>query len=98
MVDADGPVSRPRDRASRTSARMDRRDAARGHRGRGLLATRLGRDTRLDGDRRGVLLLRRPTTPPAAARAGVRAVFGHPGVVRWSAGELLAFSGWAGAL
>jgi len=45
-----------------------------------------------------ILLLRRPATPPAPARAGLRAVFTYPGVVRWSAGELLAFSGWAGAL
>ena len=45
-----------------------------------------------------VLLLLRPATPPAAARAGLRTIFTHPGVVRWSSGELLAFSGWAGAL
>jgi predicted MFS family arabinose efflux permease len=45
-----------------------------------------------------VLLLRRPATPPADRRAGLRTVFGYPGVVRWSTGELLAFSGWAGAL
>jgi predicted MFS family arabinose efflux permease len=45
-----------------------------------------------------VLLLGRPATPPADARAGLRAVFGYPGVLRWSTGELLAFSGWAGAL
>ncbi|HEX4747893.1 MAG TPA: MFS transporter [Gaiellaceae bacterium] len=45
-----------------------------------------------------ILLLQRPATPPAIARAGLRAVFGYPGVVRWSTGELLAFSGWAGAL
>jgi len=44
------------------------------------------------------LLLGRPATPPAAARAGLRAVLTLPGVARWSAGELLAFSGWAGAL
>lgn len=44
------------------------------------------------------LLLRRPATPPASARAGLREVFGYPGVLRWSTGELLAFSGWAGAL
>ena len=41
---------------------------------------------------------RRPATPPAPARAGLRTVFTYPGVVRWSVGELLAFSGWAGAL
>ena len=45
-----------------------------------------------------VLLLRRPATPPATMRAGLRSVFTYPGVVRWSSGELLAFSGWAGAL
>lgn len=45
-----------------------------------------------------LLVLRRPATPPAPARAGLRAVFGYPGVVRWSMGELLAFSGWAGTL
>jgi DHA1 family inner membrane transport protein len=45
-----------------------------------------------------VLLLRRPATPPATMRAGLRTVFTYPGIVRWSSGELLAFSGWAGAL
>jgi predicted MFS family arabinose efflux permease len=45
-----------------------------------------------------LLVLRRPASPPAPARAGLRTVFGYPGVVRWSTGELLAFSGWAGAL
>jgi predicted MFS family arabinose efflux permease len=45
-----------------------------------------------------VLLLGRPPTPPADSRAGLRAVLGYPGVLRWSTGELLAFSGWAGAL
>jgi MFS transporter, DHA1 family, inner membrane transport protein len=45
-----------------------------------------------------VLLLGRPATPPAHARAGLRTVFAYPGVARWSTGELLAFSGWAGAL
>lgn len=45
-----------------------------------------------------VLLLQRPPTPPASFRAGLRTVFAYPGVLRWSAGELLAFSGWAGAL
>ena len=44
------------------------------------------------------LLLRRPSTPPAPTRAGLRAVVREDGVVRWSVGELLAFSGWAGAL
>ena len=44
------------------------------------------------------LLLRQDATPPAAARAGLRAVLRYPGVARWTTGELLAFSGWAGAL
>ena len=46
----------------------------------------------------GVLLLGRSSSPPAPARAGLRMVLGQPGVVRWSVGELLAFSAWAGAL
>jgi predicted MFS family arabinose efflux permease len=46
----------------------------------------------------GVLLLQRDRTAPASARAGLRAVLAQPGVARWSVGELLAFSGWAGAL
>jgi DHA1 family inner membrane transport protein len=46
----------------------------------------------------GALLLRRSGTPPARTRAGLRTVLTYPGVARWSAGELLAFSGWAGAL
>jgi MFS transporter, DHA1 family, inner membrane transport protein len=45
-----------------------------------------------------VVVMRRRRTPPAAARADLRAVLAHPGVVAWSAGELLAFSAWAGAL
>jgi MFS transporter, DHA1 family, inner membrane transport protein len=44
------------------------------------------------------LLLSRPATPPAPTRAGLRAVLTYPGVARWSTGELLAFSAWAGAL
>jgi predicted MFS family arabinose efflux permease len=44
------------------------------------------------------LLLRRPATPPAQARAGLRSVLKSPGVARWSTGELFAFSGWAGSL
>jgi DHA1 family inner membrane transport protein len=44
------------------------------------------------------LLLRRDPTPPAPARAGLASVLAEPGVVRWSVGELFAFSGWAGAL
>jgi predicted MFS family arabinose efflux permease len=46
----------------------------------------------------GVLLLQRPSTPPAKVRAALHSVLREPGVVRWSAGELLAFSGWAGTL
>jgi MFS transporter, DHA1 family, inner membrane transport protein len=46
----------------------------------------------------GALLLQRARTPPAPARAGLRAVLAQPDVARWSVGELLAFSGWAGAL
>jgi len=45
-----------------------------------------------------VLLLRQRATPPAHARAGFRSVLRHPGVTRWTVGELFAFSGWAGAL
>jgi len=44
------------------------------------------------------LLARAPVSPPASGRAGLRAVLGSPGVARWVTGELLAFSGWAGAL
>jgi predicted MFS family arabinose efflux permease len=44
------------------------------------------------------LLLRQRATPPAHARAGLRSVLTHPGVTRWTVGELFAFSGWAGAL
>jgi predicted MFS family arabinose efflux permease len=43
-------------------------------------------------------LARRPSTPPASTRADLVAVLRHPGVVRWSSGELLAFSAWAGTL
>lgn len=45
-----------------------------------------------------LVLARRRSTPPAARRAGMRSVLSAPGVLRWSAGELLAFSGWAGSL
>lgn len=45
-----------------------------------------------------VLLAGRPATPPAPARAGLRRVLAETGVARWSTGELLAFSAWAGAL
>lgn len=44
------------------------------------------------------VLSRRDRTPPAAVRADLRAVLAHPGVLRWSTGELLAYSAWAGAL
>jgi MFS transporter, DHA1 family, inner membrane transport protein len=44
------------------------------------------------------VLARSERTPPAAARADLRAVLRHPGVLRWSTGELLAYSAWAGAL
>jgi DHA1 family inner membrane transport protein len=44
------------------------------------------------------VLAGRPRTSPASTRAGMRAVYAVPGVLRWSAGELLAFSGWAGSL
>lgn len=44
------------------------------------------------------VLAARPRTPPASARADLRTVLRHPGVARWSVGELLAFSGWAGSL
>jgi predicted MFS family arabinose efflux permease len=40
----------------------------------------------------------RPSTPPASTRADLRSVFTYPGVLRWSTGELLAFSAWAGSL
>ncbi len=45
-----------------------------------------------------VLLRGRTATPPASNRAGLHSVLTYPGVARWSVGELLAFSGWAGAL
>jgi predicted MFS family arabinose efflux permease len=45
-----------------------------------------------------VVLARRGSTPPAATRAGLRSVLAYPGVARWSVGELLAFSAWAGSL
>ena len=44
------------------------------------------------------VVARRPSTPPAATRADLRSVLAYPGVVRWSTGELLAFSAWAGSL
>jgi predicted MFS family arabinose efflux permease len=45
-----------------------------------------------------VALSRRPPSPPADARADLRTVLGQPGVVGWSAGELLAYSAWVGTL
>ncbi len=44
------------------------------------------------------VLARRASSAPASSRADLRAVLGHPGVLRWSTGELLAFSAWAGSL
>jgi predicted MFS family arabinose efflux permease len=44
------------------------------------------------------VLLRRPATPPAPRRAGLRAVFAQPGVIGWSVGELFAYSAWVGTL
>ena len=44
------------------------------------------------------VLARRERSPATAARADLRAVLSHPGVLRWSSGELLAFSAWAGTL
>jgi DHA1 family inner membrane transport protein len=43
-------------------------------------------------------LARRDSTPPAPVRAGLRTVLRQPGVVRWSLGELLAYSAWLGVL
>jgi MFS transporter, DHA1 family, inner membrane transport protein len=40
----------------------------------------------------------RETAPAAERRAGLRSVLTYPGVARWTTGELLAFSGWAGSL
>jgi DHA1 family inner membrane transport protein len=44
------------------------------------------------------VLARRKRMPPAAVRADLRLVLAQPGVLRWSTGELLAYSAWAGAL
>ena len=43
-------------------------------------------------------LVRRESTSPAAVRAGLRTVLRQPGVMRWSLGELLAYSAWLGVL
>src|SRR5688500_571338 len=45
-----------------------------------------------------VVLAGRPPTPPASARADLRAVLRHRGVLGWSLGELLAYSAWVGTL
>ena len=45
-----------------------------------------------------VVLARMKSEPPASTRADIRAVLAHPGVMRWSSGELLAYSAWAGTL
>ena len=45
-----------------------------------------------------VALVLRSSSPPAVVRAGLRRVLGEPGVVRWSLGELLAYSAWLGVL
>jgi DHA1 family inner membrane transport protein len=45
-----------------------------------------------------VALSRRRRTPPADVAAGLRTVLEQPAVVRWSLGELLAYSGWLGVL
>jgi predicted MFS family arabinose efflux permease len=45
-----------------------------------------------------VALSRRQQTPPAEVAAGLRTVLEQPAVVRWSLGELLAYSGWLGVL
>lgn len=45
-----------------------------------------------------VVLTGREKTPPASARADLRAVLGQPGVLGWSLGELLAYSAWVGTL
>lgn len=44
------------------------------------------------------VLAGRVSTQPASTRADFRAVLAHPGVVRWSTGELFAYSAWAGTL
>ncbi|MBA3333594.1 MAG: MFS transporter [Actinobacteria bacterium] len=44
------------------------------------------------------VLARRVSAPPASRRADIRVVLTYPGVVRWSTGELLAYSAWAGTL
>lgn len=45
-----------------------------------------------------VALRSQPGSPPAARRADLANVLRSPGVLRWSLGELLAYSGWAGTL
>ena len=43
-------------------------------------------------------VFRRPSTQPTSVRASLRVVLAAPGAIRWSCGELLAYSGWAGCL
>ena len=43
-------------------------------------------------------LSRRDRTPPADVAASLRTVLDQPAVVRWSLGELLAYSAWLGVL
>jgi MFS transporter, DHA1 family, inner membrane transport protein len=45
-----------------------------------------------------VALSRHSRTPPAEMAAGLRTVLEQPAVVRWSLGELLAYSAWLGVL
>jgi len=44
------------------------------------------------------VLARRVSVPAASRRADIRVVLTYPGVIRWSTGELLAYSAWAGTL
>lgn len=43
-------------------------------------------------------LARRDSTPPAELKAVLHTVLRHPGVARWSLGELMAYSAWLGVL
>ncbi len=92
-------VARPCADASRTSAGMDRRNAARRVARRDQLAVGVAHRAglRWPSSRRcssfGSARRRRRTREPASA-----SVLTHPGVTRWTVGELFAFSGWAGAL
>ena len=87
-------------RAARAAARVDRRDAGR-RRSSARSSWRLAWvvvPVAMARSSPSLLVLRRPSTPPARAAPASRAVLAYPGVARWSRGELLAFSGWAGAL